>query len=112
MYKRQPIPYTRAVSVVCVVVSVALAAAAWAQSSPTQLAVVSQGRVPIHYGMGDRQDVYFELQEGDRVRVKRREGEWMLVVTANEERGWAHTEGFTLVGPPYRPAPVPWENRP
>ena len=77
------------------------AAAYWAKEHPQSLAVASVHRVPVHYGTSEEETVRFELYEGDRVRVDRRENGWSRVATANGERGWVQDRFMTFVGPPY-----------
>ena len=95
----------RACAVILGVVAVALGASAWAKAHPALLAVASQPRVPVYHGTSESEQVRFELFEGDRVRVDRRERGWSRVATAGGERGWSRDEALTFVGPPYERAP-------
>ncbi len=77
------------------------AASWWVKSNPQQLAVAVQRGVPVRYGVSDTETVHFELYEGDRVVVDRRDNGWARVETAGGDRGWARDEYLVFVGPPY-----------
>ena len=77
------------------------AASWWVKSNPHQLAVAAQRGVPVRYGVSDTETVRFELYEGDRVAVDRRNNGWARVETAGGERGWTREEYLVFVGPPY-----------
>ncbi|HEO70776.1 MAG TPA: SH3 domain-containing protein [Candidatus Hydrogenedentes bacterium] len=87
---------------------VAFAFSAWIKAHPSLYAVADRERVPVHYGTSEEETVRFELYEGDRVLVDRRQGGWARVSTADGERGWAKECNLVLVGPPYeRPSDEP-----
>lgn len=107
-YKR--LPYLRRSAMVLAVLGVLLAASLWVKAHPPALAVASGPRVPVHYGMSEDETVRFELYEGDRVLVDRREKDWARVVTSDGERGWTRSHFLTFVGPPYEaPREAPYE---
>jgi tetratricopeptide (TPR) repeat protein len=99
------LPFGRWSAVGCFAIATVFYASSYVKENPPGIAVASQPTVPVRYGMDDAQTIYHELGEGDRVAVSRREGDWLLIVTSNEERGWARVEDFTFVGPPYTRPP-------
>ncbi len=97
----KPMPYLRRAAALCAVVALLFAAASWVKAHPQQLAVASAEVVPVRYGTNPEDTVHFELYEGDRVLVDRREGAWARVRTADGQRGWTEAQYMTFVGPPY-----------
>ena len=98
-------PYLRRSALLAAVAVVLFGVSWWAKSTPQQLAVATQYRVPVRYGTTDSETVRFELYEGDRVVVDRRDEEWSRVETAGGERGWTRNIHLMFVGPPYGPPP-------
>lgn len=96
-------PYLRRTALLAAIATMLFAASWWAKSSPQQLAVATQYRVPVRYGTSESETVRFELYVGDRVIVDRREGDWARVETAGGERGWTRDTYLMFVGPPYDP---------
>ncbi len=103
-YKR--FPYLRRSAAVLGALGCLLAASLWVKAHPPALAVASVAQVPVHYGMSEDETVRFELHEGDRVLVDRRERNWARVLTSDGERGWTRSRYLTFVGPPYEAAPA------
>ena len=104
----RPIVAVKYVAPVLALLALAFGASAWVKAHPQSLAVASRPDVPVYYGTSEEEKKRFELFEGDRVLVDRREGGWVRVTTADGERGWTREEGVTFVGPPYeRPAAAP-----
>lgn len=100
----RPWPYLRPAAAVLALVAAAFAASAWTKFHPTPLAVASAPRVPVYHGMRESETVHFELYEGDRVVVDRRDEGWAQVRTSDDKRGWTREQYLTFVGPPYGPA--------
>ena len=94
-------PYLRRTALAMGLLTALFVASAWVKSSPQQLAVAVQRGVPVRYGVGDTETVRFELYEGDRVAVDRRDNGWARVETGSGERGWTREENLVFVGPPY-----------
>jgi len=99
----RPYPFTRRAAIVAAVGALLFGASWWAKSTPTPLAVAASHRAPVHFGMSENEAVRFELYEGDRVAVDRREAGWARVETAGGERGWTREDHLLFVGPPYEP---------
>lgn len=97
----RPIPYIRAAASAFGVIAVLFAASWWVKSHPQELAVANAARVPVRYGTHESESVRFELYEGDRVNVDRRDGAWVRVVAADGERGWAKSDALIFVGAPF-----------
>jgi len=95
------VPYSRSAACLLLLLSVAFGLSAWAKAHPHLLAVASADRVPVRYGIGEKETVRFELGEGDRVVIESRSGKWARVRTSNGERGWTEQSGLAIVGPPY-----------
>ncbi len=94
-------PYLRRAAVAMGLLTALFAASWWVKSSPQQLAVAARRALPVHYGKSDTETIRFELYEGDRVVIDRREDGWARVETSGGERGWAREEYLVFVGPPY-----------
>ena len=94
-------PYLRRSALAMGLLTTLFAASWWVKSNPHQLAVAAQRGVPVRYGVSDTETVRFELYEGDRVAVDRRNNGWARVETAGGERGWTREEYLVFVGPPY-----------
>lgn len=94
-------PYLRRSALAMGLLTALFAASWWVKSSPQQLAVAVQRGVPVRYGVSDAEIVHFELYEGDRVVVDRRDNGWARVETAGGDRGWTRDEYLVFVGPPY-----------
>ena len=99
----RPLPYARGVAAGAALLALAFSASAWSKTHPIPLAVASRSVVVVRYLPQEQEPARFELYEGDRVRVEDEKNAWILVETASGERGWAPTQEFTLVGPPYVP---------
>lgn len=97
----RPLPYLRLGAAVCLLIAALFGMSAWAKAHPPELAVAIQEVVPVRYGTGESEATRFELFEGDRVLIDRRKGDWVRVVVADGDRGWARAEGVLPVGPPY-----------
>lgn len=103
----RPMRYLGLLSGVLAVLAVGFGASAWAKAHPASLAVVGAERIPVRYGTNEDDTVRFELYEGDRVVIERREGDWARIRVATGERGWANLDYLILVGPPFpRSAPA------
>jgi len=89
------------------VLAVAFGLSAWVKAHGDLYAVANNERVPVHYGTSEDETVRFELYEGDRVLVDRRESGWARVMTADGERGWARGRALAFVGPPYERPSLP-----
>ena len=91
------------------VIALALAAAigygAWVRNQPSAVAVTSQPEVATHQALSYDAPERFRLLEGDQVLIDGEEADWLRVVNADGERGWAPATAFTRVGPPYTRAP-------
>ncbi len=99
-------PYLRRSALAMGLMTALFAASGWVKSSPQQLAVAAHRELPVRYGKSDTETIRFELYEGDRVAIDRREDGWTRVETAGGERGWTRDEYLVFVGPPYeRPDP-------
>ncbi|MDQ1257480.1 MAG: hypothetical protein QG656_2085 [Candidatus Hydrogenedentes bacterium] len=108
LQKVRPVRYLTRAALLTGVLAVAFGVSAWVKSHGDLYAVANEPSVPVHYGTSDTETVRFELYEGDRVLVDRRERGWARIMTADGERGWAKEDALTLVGPPYeRPAASP-----
>ena len=101
------VPYLHVAAGVLLLLATGFGGSAWVKTHPTQLAVASAPEVPVRYGTDDREEIRFNLYEGDIIVVDERLPEWVRVSTASGERGWARSNAFTMVGPPYTPAPRP-----
>ncbi|MBI5092353.1 MAG: tetratricopeptide repeat protein [Candidatus Hydrogenedentes bacterium] len=99
----RPARYVQGVAAVTAILALAFGASAWAKSSTGTLAVAADEAVPVRYGTDLNQTVRFELHEGDRVTVDRRERGWARVKTAGGETGWTPDSSLIFVGPPYEP---------
>ena len=99
-------PYLRRTAAIAALGALAFGASWWAKNHPQQLAVAAGWRVPVHYGRSADETVHFELLEGDRVLIDRRENGWARVETAGGERGWTREDWLVFVGPPYEPPPM------
>lgn len=101
----RPSPHLSRAALVAGLLAAAFGVSAWVKAHGDLYAVASRGRVPVRYGTSEAEMARFELFEGDRVLVDRREGGWARVMTADGERGWAKEGALAFVGPPYeRPA--------
>lgn len=74
---------------------------AWVKAHPEAPAVAVENTVPVYFGTDENGAKHFELYDGDRVTVDRRERGWARVTVADGKRGWARDEGLVFVGPPY-----------
>jgi Tetratricopeptide repeat len=99
--------YLRRTAVVLGVAAVALGVSAWVKAYPDQLVVAAAPTLPVYFGTDTSGTVHFELYEGDRAVVDRRESGWARLTTATGEQGWAREDGLVSVGPPYEPPPEP-----
>ncbi len=97
--------YLRRAATVLGVATVALGVSAWVKAYPDQLVVAAAPTVPVYFGTDTNGTVHFELYEGDRAIVDRRENGWARLTTATGEQGWAREDGLVSVGPPYVPPP-------
>jgi len=97
----RPLPYLRGAAALAGLLAVALAGSAWIKANPQPLAVVVSDKAAVHHGKSDQESVRFELFEGDRVLIDRREDGWARVEKAGGERGWVRDADVVLVGPPY-----------
>lgn len=100
-------PYLRRTAAAAMALAALFGASWWVKSSPQQLAVAAERKVPVHYGTSESETVRFDLYEGDRVAVDRRQDGWSRVETSGGERGWVKDEHMAFVGPPYLPPPKP-----
>ncbi|MCC6698380.1 MAG: tetratricopeptide repeat protein [Candidatus Hydrogenedentes bacterium] len=101
----RPLPYLRRAAGVAFFVAVFFGLSSWTKEHPHLIAVAATESLPVHYAKGPEEKARFELFEGDRVSIDRRESGWARVTTADGEKGWAEESGLALVGPPYlRPA--------
>lgn len=103
----RPVRYLRRAAALAAFVTLLFAASLWVKSHPQNIAVASAPRVAVHYGTNEAETVRFELYEGDRVIVDRRQTGWARVITTEGERGWARETLLTFVGPPYDRAAAP-----
>ncbi|MFP6596575.1 MAG: tetratricopeptide repeat protein [Candidatus Hydrogenedentota bacterium] len=94
-------PYIRRVAAVSLLLAVLFMGSWVLKANPPELAVANGNKIPVRYGMEPSDTVRFELFEGDRVHIDERIGDWIRVVTADGERGWAREEYFIAVWPPY-----------
>lgn len=94
-------PYLRRSALAMALLTALFASSGWVKSNPQQLAVAARPGLPVRYGMSDSETVRFELYEGDRVAVDRRDNGWARVETGSGERGWTREENLVFVGPPY-----------
>jgi hypothetical protein len=101
----KPIRYLYAAAAVLAILSLAFTASAWAKAHPIDLAVAVVDKAPVRFGMSDSETVRFELFDGDRVAVDRRQDGWARVTTVGGERGWTRVGNLVFVGPPYLPPP-------
>ncbi len=101
-------PYLRRSALAMGLLTALFAASAWAKSNPQQLAVAAHPGLPVRYGMSDSETVRFELYEGDRVVIDRRDQGWARVETSSGERGWTRDEYLVFVGPPYEAPSYRW----
>ena len=97
--------YLRRTAVVLGVVAVALGVSAWVKAHPDQLVVAAAPTLPVYFGTDASGTVHFELYEGDRAVVDRRENGWARLTTATGEQGWSREAGLVFVGPPYESPP-------
>jgi hypothetical protein len=97
----KPKQYMRPVSALSLVIAVVFMGSWGIKAHPPELVVANGNKIPVRYGMKPSDTVRFELFEGDRVHVDEHIGEWIRVVTADGERGWAREEYFVAVWPPY-----------
>lgn len=101
VWQWRPMRYLGAAALALGMLAVVFGASAWIKAHPAMLAVASEQRVPVRYGTAADATIHFELYEGDRVSVDRRENGWARVATADGKRGWALEKSLTFVGPPY-----------
>jgi uncharacterized protein YgiM (DUF1202 family) len=97
----RPIRYLRSVAALTGILALAFGASAWAKSSAGTLAVAGVDTAKVRYATDETSTVRFELREGDRVSVDRRERGWSRVKTAGGETGWTPDQNLIFVGPPY-----------
>ncbi len=97
----RPYGYLRLAAGLFLVLAAAFGVSAWNKAHPTMLAVASRPEVPVYHGTSVDEIIRFQLHEGDRVSVDRRERGWTRVATADGEWGWTPDEGLAFVGPPY-----------
>ncbi|MCC6488959.1 MAG: tetratricopeptide repeat protein [Candidatus Hydrogenedentes bacterium] len=97
----RPLPYLRRAAGVAFLFAVFFGVSSWTKEHPQLLAVATAESLPVRYAKGQEEKARFELFEGDRVSIDRRENGWARVTTANGERGWTEESGLALVGPPY-----------
>jgi hypothetical protein len=102
----RPSRYLRLAAALSFILAIAFGVSAWNKAHPALLAVASRPVVPVYHGTSADEVVRFQLHEGDRVTVNRREQGWTRVATADGEWGWTPDEGLTFVGPPYERASV------
>lgn len=103
-YAWRPHRYLRAALIVAAVASLAFGGSAWAKTHRAPLAVTIVEKADVRFGTSGQETVRFELFEGDRVTVDRREGGWARVTTVGGERGWTQESNLLFVAPPYQAA--------
>jgi len=81
--------------------AVVFAGSAWTKALPEMRAVAVQETVPVYYGTDPSDAPHFELYEGDRVTVDRRQNGWARVVVVDGKRGWTPEPNLAFIGPPY-----------
>lgn len=101
----RPFRFLRRAAVVSGLVAALFGVSMWAKTHPQSLAVASAESVPVRFGTSEKEVVYFELNEGDRVLIDSRVDGWARVVTSEARRGWTRENLLTFVGPPYERAP-------
>ena len=101
-YRR--VRYLKGVAALTGILALAFGASAWAKSASGTLAVTVSETAKVRYATDDKSTVRFELHEGDRVSVDRRERGWARVKTAGGETGWTQESDLFFVGPPYESA--------
>ncbi len=97
----RPLPYVRGAAMAAGLLTLAFTGSAWIKAHPHPLAVVVSDKAAVRHGKSDQESVRFELFEGDRVLIDRREDGWARVEKAGGERGWVRDSDVALVGPPY-----------
>ncbi|HOK08058.1 MAG TPA: hypothetical protein PLJ10_00180 [Candidatus Hydrogenedens sp.] len=66
------------------------------------LGVIIVTECSVHITPSDNSPPRFNLYEGDRVQVEREDGEWMLIRTVDNERGWIKDKDIFIWRAPYR----------
>jgi tetratricopeptide (TPR) repeat protein len=102
----RPARYLVPAAIIAGAMAGAFGLSAWFKAHAPLLAVAGDSRVPVRYGASDDEAVRFELYEGDRVTMERRENGWARVATSQGDRGWARETALVLIGPPYHQAPA------
>jgi tetratricopeptide (TPR) repeat protein len=100
----RPHRYARWAVAAVAVLAAAFGFSAWVKAHQAPRAVTIAAKAEARFGTSEQETVRFELFEGDRVIVDRREGGWARVTTVGGERGWTLDSNLCFVGPPY-PAP-------
>lgn len=98
----RPLPYLRLAATLVFFATLAFATSAWYKARPAPIAAAQVEQAPVRFGKSEAEAVYFELLEGDRVLVDRREDGWARVETVDGRRGWARESDLYFPGPPDR----------
>lgn len=97
----RPLPYLRRIAALACLLALAFSGSAYVKAHPEPLAVIVSEKAEVRHGKSGQESVRFELFEGDRVLIDRREDGWARVEKAGGERGWVRDTDVVLVGPPF-----------
>ncbi len=100
--KKEVKKYFLILSLICLLVSIVFFTSAIIKKMTPPLGVIVVSESSVRIAPSNNSPTRFNLYEGDRVRVRREDNGWALILTVDKEQGWIKNNEIFIWKPPYR----------